>query len=143
MASSKLPEITSALVTLFEAASGLDGVKVAHVERPDTKSDWILVGGGKATRQFKSLGNQPTPLDEDFSIECEATAIKVGGTTYTDAQARAFQLLDAAESALRDDHRLSDLVRWATVATVQEHFEPVDKGRAATVRFTVTGKTRI
>lgn len=145
MASSRLPAITTALVELFAAAPGLEGVTIAHIASASPAKEGIIIGGGEATRSFKALGALPTPLDEEFTIDCEAAVVMLGATDWDAPQARAYELLEAAENALRSDHKLGDpgLVRWITVSRVRENFEAVDKGRAASVRFWLTGKTRI
>ncbi len=143
MTSSSLPAVTAALVELLEMASGLEGVTIAHIAAENPSADGIIVGAAESTRQFKALGALPTPLDEEFTVECAAAAVMIGATSWTAPQARAYELLEAAENALRSDYKLGGLVRWITVSRVKESFEAVDKGRAASVRFWLTGKTRI
>ncbi len=145
MTSSALPAVSAALVTLFEAAPALAGVDVSHIS-PDPREpkEWLIVGAAKTTREWKALGNAPTPLDETFTIPCEAACVKAGRPTFTEAQTRAFEILAAAESALRADKHLgTTLVRHYRVASVEEVYSVVDKGRVCTVRFVIEGKTRI
>lgn len=144
MASSKIPAIGAALETLFDGATGLEDVNVSRISPdPLTPQEWIVVGPGKGTRTFRSLGNQPTPLDEDFSFACEAACIQQGKPAFSAVGDRAWELLELAETALRGDIHLGDLIRHALIGSAEESYQVVDKGRQCTVRFVISGKARI
>lgn len=143
MASTKIPAITDYLLTLWESTPDLTGVEITEAEASDSAKEWVVVLGAKSTRDWRSLGNSPTPLTENFSITCDAACIALGKKTYAEAKTRAYELLLAAESAVRDDVHLGGLVQHCKVSSAEHRFQPVDKGKACAVRFVIEGKTRI
>ena len=108
MATSALPGAITALLTIFGAASGLDGVKV--IDGPPTDDiateDFLAVGWTGADDQpaadtvqdFAAAGARTR--DEDFTIACVIDAWS-GDDSFSVVRARVFAILGIVEQELR------------------------------------------
>lgn len=148
MATSKPVAIRAALIELWQGASGLEGVSVVRVAPSDRITEALVVGACKSTRRFKALGNQPTPLDEEFSLTCQVEVFHASAKDYAAPEDRAYEILEAAEDAMRADPHLelgdptSPLLRHYLIASTEDDFAPTDPGRTCAVRFVIQGVTR-
>ena len=145
MPSTQIPAITDALVALWEADTDLAGVKIVEADADPTGKKWeaIVVGTGKVKREWRSLGNQPVPLNETFEILCEVRIIQPGARDWKTIRQRGYDIFEVAEAALRANHNLDGLILFCRVSEASHRFEATDKGRACAVRFTVEGKAHI
>jgi len=144
---SRIPATIDALVSIFAAALPdvqiLDGPPNVNLE-----SDFVAVGwspyadtAADAQQQFVSLGTQRR--EEDFTVACYADSYS-GDTGASARRARVFQLVGAAETALRTDPTLSGvLTLWAEIGDTTLHQEIDDRGLVVGVTFHVHCKTRI
>jgi hypothetical protein len=136
---SRIPATIDALVSIFAAA--LPDVQILDgPPNVNLASDFVTVGWSPykdtavdATQQFVSLGAQQR--EEDF----------YSGDTGTSARrARVFQLVAAAEMALRADVTLGGvLTLWAEMGDCILHQEIDDRGLVVGVTFHIHCKTRI
>ena len=147
MSTSRIPAAIDALVSIFAAALSdvqiLDGPPNVNLA-----SDFVTVGWSPyadtavdAQQQFVSLGTQRR--EEDFTIACYADSYS-GDTGASARRARVFQLVGAAETALRADATLGGvLTLWAEMGDTTLHQEIDDRGLVVGVTFHVHCKTRI
>ena len=144
---SRIPATIDALVAIFATALPdvqiLDGPPNVNLE-----SDFVAVGwspyadtAADAQQQFVSLGTQRR--EEDFTVACYADSYS-GDTGASARRARVFQLVGAAEMALRADATLGGvLTLWAELGDITLHQEIDDRGLVVGVTFHVHCKTRI
>lgn len=147
MSTSRIPAAIDALVAIFAGALPdvqiLDGPPNVNLE-----SDFVAVGwspyvdtAADAQQQFVSLGTQRR--EEDFTVACYADSYS-GDTGASARRARVFQLVGAAETALRADATLGGvLTLWAEMGDTTLHQEIDDRGLVVGVTFHVHCKTRI
>jgi hypothetical protein len=144
---SRIPATIDALVAIFAAA--LPDVQILDgPPNVNLASDFVTVGwspytdtAADAQQQFVSLGTQRR--EEDFTIACYADSYS-GDTGASARRARVFQLVGAAETALRADATLGGvLTLWAEMGDTTLHQEIDDRGLVVGVTFHVHCKTRI
>ena len=147
MSTSRIPATIDALVAILTAA--LPDVQVLDgPPNVNLASDFLTVGWSPykdtavdATQQFVSLGTQRR--EEDFTVVCYADSYS-GDIGASARRARVFQLVGAAETALRADATLGGvLTLWAEMGDCTLHQEIDDRGLVVGVTFHVHCKTRI
>lgn len=154
MATSRVPDVLDALVSLFAAAPALAGVKVLDgpVVTSAPLKDAVFVGydgdpdddGGLAvefSQEWASIGQRAR--DEKFTVTCAVLSWR-GSTTVRPVRERAFALLAAVEDALRDASDLGlpppTVVAFASGSLQQTQHET---GMTCRIPFQVAVKTRI
>lgn len=143
--STKVDDVCVALTAMWQTA--LTGTQV--VDGPQANSDaaneWLFVGfdgdapdeGNEAVNAEQDLMAFLKTKQETAEVTC-AIVVRSGGIELTTVRARAYDLLSAAEDALRSDMQLGGLVMHAYVS--EHQYIPVltQSGCKARVVFTVT-----
>lgn len=154
MATSAVPAALDALLTILQAAPGLDGVRV--VDGPPTNNlsggDWLYVGyqpgadtAVNLVQDFNAAGARTR--DENFEILCYAES-RSGGTNVATVRSRVFALLAVVEDALRATSAepaaptMGGAVLWAHLAT-GDLYQLQSDGVLAGVAFLVRCRARI
>lgn len=150
---SRVPDVIDALVALFDAAPGLDGVKVVDgpIVTNDPLPEAVFVGydgnpegdgeAGDFRQEWASIGQKAK--DERFTITC-AVVVWRGSTKVKPARDRAFALIAAVEDALRADPALGQppptIVAFASGSLVQSQRQ---SGCECRIPFQIAVQTRI
>lgn len=143
MASTAIPAVKQAIKGILEEAEGLEDTLVttdyAEAER---KAEHIWIWKAKAKRDPKGIGRRPARLEEEIRVVLRVVAI--GGADAAVAEARAFELVEAAENALRDESKLAgSIVLFSHVEELEEEPLNFDTKVGCHVLMTVAAKTRI
>lgn len=99
MASTAIPAVRAAVLETLTGSETLEGfpkLKISAGKEPERAPEWIWVWKAQADREFKVLGPQPAPVEEDVKVWLRIVAIH-----QTEAESRAAEILEAAETALR------------------------------------------
>lgn len=143
MASTAIPAVKAAIVNTLNGAEELEGVEITADKMPERASEFIWVVNGKSEREFRLIGGAPTPLDEDLTVEIRVVVI-LGAKTASPSEERATELLEAAETALREDIHLEDTVLWHRISNIAEGEQQVhDEKRGFVYVATLSAKARI
>jgi hypothetical protein len=145
--SSAIPSVKGALRDLWRGQTGVGqtlegvGVKWGMFEPP--KAEQIEIWKGKGQRNFRSLGNQPTPLDEEFSIDVLVSVIQAKGTDFEACETRMWAIVAAMEDLYRANPKLGLNLIYGSFSAVDQEYFTVDRQRGSRVTVTVSGKARI
>jgi hypothetical protein len=137
MASTAIPVVKAAVLGALQGAEALEGITVTADREPERDSEYVWIWRAKAKRNFRTIGPSPAPLDEEVSIVMRVVAI--GG----DPEARALELADAVEEALREDITLGDSVLWHRLEELEQEPLQFDRKAGCHVLMTLTAKARI
>lgn len=142
MASTKLPATRSAITAALEASEDLAGVTITNGgSEPERATEYIWLFRARSTRTFVSLSGPVPRLDEEMKLSLRIVA--AGGKTPATPEARATELLEAAETALREDDSLNETVFFSHIAELE--CEPLlfDTTNAYAYTAVVQAKARI
>jgi hypothetical protein len=118
MASTKLPATRSAITSALEASEDLAGVTIANGGgEPTRDTEYIWLFRARSTRTFVSLTGPEPRLDEEMKLSLRIVAI--GGKGSAASEARATELLEAAEAALREDDSLNETVFFSHIEELE------------------------
>lgn len=101
MASTTIFSVKNAIVATLGEAEGLSGVTISADKEPERVSEYIWVPEGKAERSVELIRRPPYPLDEIVRVTVWIVVIK-GSSSPTPSEKRAYELLEAAETAIRE-----------------------------------------
>lgn len=157
MATSKIPDVIDALVSICGSASSLSGVKVydGPVTTQEDAKQILWIGmddpdsptapiGGEFSQQFPGLGTRQR--DDDGMIHCVAECWS-GSSDVRSVRVEAFAIVAAVENLIRADATLggtlSAVAGWAQVLSGQLRQNNTQEGAVARVAFQVQYKARI
>jgi hypothetical protein len=142
MASTAIPAVKVAIEEILAGADGLENTLVTRdYAKAERKPEHIWIWKAKAKRDPKGIGRRPARLEEEIRVTLRAVAI--GGDAAA-AEARVFELVEAAETALRDESRLAgSIVLFSHVEELEEEPLNFDTKVGCHVLMTVVAKTRI
>jgi hypothetical protein len=103
MASTKIGVVKAAALNTLSEADDLDGVFVTADKEPERRIEYVWIYKARAKREFRLIGPQPAPQDEMVSVYLRVVSIR---DTRTAAEARALEIFEAAETALRAEPTL-------------------------------------
>lgn len=137
---STVPTVLDALVALWSAA--LPGVQVADGQPLDMQNDLIAVGfhdvpgepAVNSTRTREQLAAEPDR--ESCDVSCLASSYS-GVADFKTVRDRAYELVNAAASALADDDTLGGIAMDARLTSDDLIQERTENGVFATVRMVV------
>ena len=150
MTTSRIPAVVDALVTILTAAlPDVDVYDGRWVTAPASTRSYLTVGwtpeeeGPSGEQSWAGLGAKAR--DERIAVPCYADAYS-GSTDTAERRNAAFELLTAAEDALRADPTLGGAVLqpgWAEVGNYSVRQEQTDAGLEVGVTFVINVTTRI
>jgi hypothetical protein len=94
-------------------------------------------------RDFRFLGGDPTPQEEDFKINLIFEVIAPSGRDMKPAVERCWEIFNLVEAAVRGDHTLDGLSWNALLTNGKQEFIQTDKSQGCRIRSTLTGTARI
>ncbi len=142
MASTSIPAVKAAIQEILAEAGGLDGILVTtDYNKTDRAPEHIWIWKAKSKRDFKGLGHRPPRLQEEIKVTLRV--VTVGGADAAAAEARVYEIVEAAETALREDTTLGGVARKAHVADLDEEPLSFDSKIGCHVLMTVAAETVI
>lgn len=141
MASTAIPAVKAAILSLLEGAEDLKGVLVTDDKEPEREKEYVWIWKAKARREYRLLGGSPSPLDEDLEIKLRIVAMQ--GDAAKPSEERASELLEAVETALRADLHLEDTVLWHKLEEIDGEPYLFDTRRGFAWSATLAAKARI
>lgn len=114
MASTKLPAARDAIAAALIASEDLAGVTIANGGgEPERAKEYIWIERSRSTREFFNLSGPIPRLEEKMKINLRIVAIQ------KDAEARATELLETAETALRSDDSFNETVVFSHIGELE------------------------
>lgn len=145
MASTAIPAVKAALVNRLEETTELDEIEIASggrepstVRKVKKGDEYVWIWRGRSKRDPASLGRRPAPLKENIEITCRLVII--GGD---DPEARAFELFEVVETALRGFPDLGRKVRFQSITSLEEEARDFDRTLGHHILFTVSAEAVI
>lgn len=142
MASTKIPAIRAAVYKTLKAAESLKGITVADDKEPERQNEWVWIMKATAEREFRLIGPRPAKQDETVKVWLRIVALR-GSKEAKPSEERVTEILEAVETALRDDASLEDTCFFHNIDALEIERIILDKKRGCHVVATVTAKTRI
>ena len=142
MASTNIPAVKAAVLKVLESAKALEDITVSGDKEPERDTEYVWIYKAKAKRQFTTIGKQPAAQDEMVEVHLRVFAVDPGAT-YTDVEARAVEIFEAVESALRDSPTLDGTAFFQHVEELEIEPLLLDQNWACHVLVTLAAKTRI
>jgi hypothetical protein len=142
MTSSRIPEIEEAIMEVLRAEPTLEeqGIEVGNELEPKApESVWNYKA--ETSREFRGLGRRPPTLRED--IKCFLRIRVVSGENFGVVKARAWELMDLVETALRDNHKLDRTVEFSRIQKAIGEPVSLDQRTGYHILFQLAAKTRI
>lgn len=140
MASTRIPEIEQAIVSSLQASEALSEVEIGAGLEPKSRF-YIWLYKSETSREFRGLGRRPPTLRED--IKCFMRLLVTGGGQFDELKARAYELLEVAETALRDNYKLDESVEFSRILKAVGEPITLDQRMGYHILFQLVGKTRI
>lgn len=141
MASTAIPAVKAAILSLLEGPEELEDVLITADKEPEREKEYVWIWKGKARREFNLLGPAPTPLDENLEIKLRIVSIQ--GDDAKASEDRATELLELVETTLREDIQLEDTVLWHRLEEIEGDPVLFDQRRGFAWMATLTAKARI
>lgn len=144
MPSTAIPAVKAAVLEILKEVEALKSAKVVITadKEPERAREYIWLWKATATREFKSLGPQPSALNEEVKIFLRVMVVK-GDSSPTPSEERAFEILEEMETALRGQVRLNGAVRFQHVEDLEQEQLIFDRKRGCHILVTLTAKARI
>lgn len=146
MASTRIPDVKGALVTAIGSAllgkgAGGSDVLVTDETEQTRSSEYVYVGRATSSREFYGLSNRKQPrMLENIEVDLEVLVI-LGTQSSLDSETRAWELLELAEEAIRNEIHLNmggtNPIRETLVNELDGRPMQVDNKRAFQVRAKV------
>lgn len=136
---SAIPAVTQAMFTKLK--TDLTGPKV--VFGYDSAPEMVAIWETEFTREYRLLGPDPVPQDEQFKISLIVEVLKPSGRDMKTVADRAWEIFDAADDALRGDHTIGGLSWNALIEQGKQEFFQTAEQQGCRIRATVAGTARI
>ena len=135
---SAIPAIENHLLTLFAGATDAR-VVLGYDKAPEL----VAIFNCDFERDYRLLGPQPVPLEEEFRIEVIVEVLKPSGRDMAPANTRCWEIFDEIEDAVRGDHTLDGISFDARLTKGTREFFQTDSSHGCRIRSTLTGTARI
>jgi hypothetical protein len=137
-----MPAVRAAIVETLVGSKALEGVSVVNGgPEPSRSNEYVWLYSAKSSREFSTIGIQPPPLAETLKLQIRIVAI--GGEEASVSEARATELLEAAEHALRTDDTLKATAWWSKFTDLEGEPLLIDQKLAFAYTTTLEAYTRI
>ena len=151
MATTALPQVINGILTAFNASADLTSVRIFDGPEIDESypGDAIAVGhdgtddgeviAGNVRQNPTQLGNQK--LMESGTVDCFMWAWD-GCSSLANRRTRAFQLLSAADTAIRADSSFAGVCLYSYIDTHTTSYRQNSAGTAVVINFTIAYTAR-
>ena len=151
MATTALPQVINGILTAFNASADLTGVRIFDGPEIDESypGDAIAVGhdgtddgeviAGNVRQNPTQLGNQK--IMETGTVDCFMWAWD-GGSSLANRRTRAFQLLSAADTAIRADSSFAGVCLYSYIDSHTTSYRQNSAGTAVVINFTIAYTAR-
>jgi hypothetical protein len=151
MATTALPQVINGILTAFNNSSALSGVRIFDGPEIDSSypGDAIAVGhdgtddgevvAGNVRQEPLQLGNQK--LMESGTVDCFLWAWD-GGSSLANRRTRAFELLSAADTAVRADSSFAGACLYSYIDSHSTSYRQNTAGTAVVINFTIAYTAR-
>jgi len=138
---SVLPTIEAHLLEVFRDALTDEGVRVVYgyADAPQL----VAVFTAEWDREFSSLGPQPTPMNESFTIDVVIEVIQPTGRDMKPAADRVWEIFDLLDEAIREDAHLEKAAFDARFGKGRREFFQTDKQQGARIQTSIAGTARV
>ena len=142
MASTTIPDVKSALLTLLGTVSALTtpNVDIRYAFSPSQRRDAVWMGETVLSElEPANFRGGRSRRHESFTI---ALHVQAHGRTPLEAETDAFAYARAIEEALADDPKINDTsnLSWAYVEELEAQTAEADDGPACTIEMTIRCK---
>lgn len=124
----------------MEASSEFQEVEIGNGLEPKTR-EYVWLYKSETTRDFLGLGRRPPKLRED--IKCYLRLFVSGAGEFSETKGRAYDLLEAVETALRENYKLDDTIEFSRIMKAIGEPISLDQRTGFHILFQLVGKTRI